>query len=117
MKPTDEEVIAWGRSLGLTEPLRSYGLNQNQLGFFYDKFQAQRSAVIREAMERLPKNRKLYEPVTKREVGRGGSAMMDLGKDQKGTLVFVQDNGYNQAADEARAALQAMLNTTMEKEV
>ncbi len=103
---------------GTDQTRKFYVADQGQLEAIMEAveqaFQAQRSAVIREAMERLPVNRKLYEPVTKREVGPGGSATMDLGKDQKGTLVFVQDNGYNQAVDELRAALQAMLNTPTE---
>lgn len=49
--------------------------------------------------------RQLVEPVTKREVTDGDIAGIDLDADPKGSLKFIQDNGYNQALLEVKALL------------
>jgi hypothetical protein len=67
--------------------------------------QRDRSRLRDELLAATPEKRTLYEPVTKKEIGPGESGMMDLNKDQRGTLVFVQDNGYNQAVDDIVAAI------------
>jgi hypothetical protein len=54
----------------------------------------------------IPEKRKLFEPVTKRPVGPGGKAMIDLLADREGSLIFIQDNGYNQAIDDLLTNLE-----------
>lgn len=65
---------------------------------------AQNNATYEAVMEAI-KDRELYEPVTKRVVKPDDKAMIDLAKDQRGSLVFIQDNGYNQACAELRQSI------------
>jgi hypothetical protein len=57
------------------------------------------AAVTAELRALVPEKRRLFEPATKREVLPGGKAMIDLSADKKGSLMFIQDNGFNQAID------------------
>src|SRR6187549_2774553 len=53
--------------------------------------------LIDKLLGELPEKRKLIEPVTKREVGDNDRVGIDLDADTKGSLVFIQDNGFNSA--------------------
>lgn len=66
--------------------------------YYYQKF-----------MEMLPGKRKLIEPVTKRPVTEIGDKVgIDLDADIKGSLKFIQDNGYNQALSDMEAKLKLL---------
>lgn len=48
-------------------------------------------------LECVPEERELIEPVTKRKVTTGDKVGIDLDADTRGSLKFIQDNGFNQA--------------------
>lgn len=67
----------------------------------------QRNNLLAEILEELPEKRKLVEPVTKRPVDNlGDKVEIDVDADMRGSLIFVQDNGFNQALDEITALIR-----------
>lgn len=71
-------------------------------------FHSQLDLYRQELLEEIEgKKRKLIEPVTKRVVADIGDKVgIDLDADTKGSLVFIQDNGFNQALDEVKAIIE-----------
>lgn len=60
--------------------------------------------------ESMPEKRKLFEPVTKRPVNNiGDKVWIDIDADLKGSLAFIQDNGYNQAIDTVTALIDGVI--------
>lgn len=70
---------------------------------------AQHDAALKQKLlEALPK-RDLFEPITKRKVAAVNDLVrIDVDADRKGSLVFVQDNGYNQAIDKVLEVIQSI---------
>lgn len=59
--------------------------------------------------EGKPEERELIEPVTKRIVTHGDKVGIDLEADTRGSLKFIQDNGYNQALRDYERRLREMI--------
>lgn len=65
-------------------------------------------SIKQDLLDLLPEKRKLIEPVTKRLVNNIGDKVgIDLEADTRGSLKFIQDNGFNQAIDQLRQAIIA----------
>lgn len=69
-------------------------------------FDSCRAKERAEILALIPDNRELYEPVTQRMVASGDKVGIDLEVDPRGSLKFVQDNGYNQALNQVRSAIE-----------
>jgi hypothetical protein len=70
-------------------------------------FAQQKAALLKRLEEKGPEDRQLVEPVTKREVKTVGDKVgIDLDADLKGSLTFIQNNGFNQANTLWRTALK-----------
>jgi hypothetical protein len=100
----------------LHETLHEYLLHRGSSVATLDLVNELEAAIAAAIREAAPEKRKLYEPVTKHEVKEGGAATIDLLMDKKGSLIFIQDNGYNQAIDEYTASLTARLGIEKETE-
>ena len=50
--------------------------------------------------EAKPDNRELIEPITGKPVSRGDKVTFDVEADPRGSLIFVQNNGYNMALNQ-----------------
>lgn len=71
--------------------------------------QSQTSNLLDTLLEAMPEKRELFEPVTKRPVHDIGEKVgIDLDADTKGSLKFIQDNGYNQALTEVETIIKEM---------
>lgn len=60
-----------------------------------------------EGVKAAAKKRELFEPVTNRLVSDGDKVGIDLEADQRGSLKFIQDNGYNMAVDDVHGVIDA----------
>ena len=73
----------------------------NQLD--YDRAEAKQAIIslIKELVaEAKPEKRELIEPVTGKPVSRGDKVTFDVEADPRGSLIFVQNNGYNMALNQ-----------------
>lgn len=68
----------------------------------------QNTALLKELLG-ATRERVLYEPVTNRIVNTGDKVGIDLDVDTKGSLKFIQDNGYNQAVTEFTKVINSKL--------
>ena len=73
---------------------------------FGENIQDSKSALQELVKECIKTKRELVEPVTKRTVTDGDKVGIDLDVDLKGSLKFIQDNGYNQAIEDISKALR-----------
>lgn len=75
---------------------------------YYDALKKIDQCYYKLITERMPKKLELFEPVTKRLVGDGDGVTVDLGVDVDGSLMFVQNNGFNVALSEVHAVLKEL---------
>lgn len=78
--------------------------------YYEERFEALLTKELQRERDRilaaLPQKRTLIEPVTKRVVTeRGDKVGIDLDVDRNGSLIFIQDNGFNMALDQVTKAI------------
>lgn len=80
-----------------------HGLKYQLKSIDIDEYVAQ---ILQTVANHLPEKRKLIEPVTNREVSDNDKVGIDLDVDTRGSLVFIQNNGFNQAIQEMKDILE-----------
>ena len=82
----------------LDKILSDHGAEQGE--FHYSLKQAITSLTKELVAEAKPEKRELIEPVTGKPVSRGDKVTFDVEADPRGSLIFVQNNGYNMALNQ-----------------
>ena len=71
--------------------------------------QALTSLIKELVVEAKPEKRELIEPVTGESVSSGDKVTVDVEADPRGSLIFVQNNGYNMGLDQFEQNLLKVL--------